>query len=129
MNDTNDANDDSDDDSKPYILDINNKSSYSSLSFTTDPQLNIKILVDTYGEHIIIKNENVYLPTNIYTVFNNTYYGIKYDMEERSIPLLPFDVIFGDYCTYEKNDTCHINSIHRYGELSGTDIVETLQSL
>jgi hypothetical protein len=95
----------------------------------TDVQTNIKSLLlnlDKYQDNFIIKNGDTHLDAQFYKVYNSSYYGMKYPMKERTIALLPFDVIFADYINDKKENSCHINSIHKYGDLSGTQIIETL---
>lgn len=94
--------------------------------YSDNLQTNISNILKSYGDQFIIKYNNVRLPAQLYKVYNSSYYGMKYPMEERCISFLPYDIIFADYSTSKKNNNCHINSIHKYNDLSGTQIVETL---
>ncbi|AYV82102.1 MAG: hypothetical protein Homavirus7_8 [Homavirus sp.] len=106
------------------VFDTNTVSPY-----VNDVQTNIVTILSTYKSDdcsFIIKNGDIILPAQIYHVYNSSYYGIRYPIKERIISLLPFDIIFADFCTSEKGNDCHINSIHKFMNLSGTQIVETL---
>lgn len=103
-------------------MDLNNNIIY----FNNNVQQNLNLIHKKYKNKFKIINNDIQLPVILEKCFNSYLWAIKYDIKQRIMNNLPFYIVFGDYRTFEKNNNCYIGSIHKYGNYSGTQIMNTL---
>jgi hypothetical protein len=96
-----------------------------NIEFTSSVYDNLKLIEDNYTK-FIIKKDDVELPAVILKPYRGTYYAIWCDIVERNTELISFEIIFGDIYNFEINNNCHIGSLQKFGQYSGTQIMNVL---
>jgi hypothetical protein len=96
--------------------------------FTSNVQLNLKMLNDKFGENFYIKYNDYKLPVVLTMIMTKTnkkkYYSMYYLITNQTLDLYPFKIDFIDILTKQINSNSYISNIHRYETISGSQMIE-----
>lgn len=96
--------------------------------FTTNLQQNLKILYKMFGSKFNIRWGKLIVPAKFTKTINklnkHSFYSLIYDIVDKTQDLYPFKIDFYDVTLKKLNNNSYISNIHRFQNISGTDMVQ-----